>query len=117
MLRVRIGHNAGAFLLALGIGFGLSVGSSSHGFREDEVECEETFAHLLDCCGRSQLAFVHCEYNEGCGSPTYPSLTTAESLCLRDFSCAEIRKFEVCAELSAREQTASTDPMPLSVCP
>ena len=117
MLRVRTGHNLGACLLALTIGLGLSVGPNAQGFREDEVECEETFAHLLDCCSRSQLPLVDCEYHEGCGSPTYPSLTPYESRCLRDLSCAEIRSADVCTELEAREENSSGSRAPLTVCP
>jgi hypothetical protein len=117
MLRVRTGHNLGACLLALVIGLGLTVGSNAHGFREDEVECEETFAHLLECCTRSQLQLVECEYHEGCGSETFPSLTPYESRCLRELSCAEIRSADVCAQLEAREQTTNEPAAPLTVCP
>lgn len=117
MLRVSSGHNLGACLLALVLGVGLTVGPNSQGFREDEVECEETFAHLRECCSRGELEGVECEYHEGCDSATYPSLSPHESRCLRELSCSEIRRADVCGQLEARERAYMVETTPLTVCP
>jgi hypothetical protein len=114
MPRRHFGHNFGALLLALTVGLGLSVGPKSHGFREDEVECEETFAHLLECCERTELANVDCLYHEGCDFAEYPDITPAEGRCLRKLSCSQIRAANVCAQLSERKEDTFT---PLGVCP
>lgn len=109
MPRISFGHNTGAALLALGVGLTLSVSPRSHGFREDELECEETFAHLRDCCAQSDLSQLSCEYREGCDSATYPDLDPGESRCLRDLSCAQIRANDVCARLVERSTSANTN--------
>jgi hypothetical protein len=114
MPRLQLGHNFGALVLAATIGLGLSVRPTAHGFREDEVECEETFAHLLECCQRSELAGVDCEYHEGCDFSEYPDITPAEGRCLRKLSCSQLRAADVCAKLVDRKENTS---MPLGICP
>jgi hypothetical protein len=88
------------------------MGPRAHGFREDEVECEETYAHLLDCCDRSQLQF-DCEYVQGCEYTTYPDLTPEESRCVRKLSCTQIRAADLCTKISNRNENLNMG----GICP
>jgi hypothetical protein len=115
MPRVFFRHNTGAALLALGVGLALSVNPKGHAFREDEVECEETFAHLRDCCADVDLSALSCDYWEGCSNSTYPDLSPDESRCLRDLSCDRIRVRDVCARIVERSRGESPDTT--RICP
>lgn len=82
---------APALLLLL---YGVTPGRTS-GFREDEVQCEEAKAHVLDCCDPF-TGHLECEFEDrGCGV-TYPDLEVAESRSLRGQSCDEIRRHGTC---------------------
>jgi hypothetical protein len=65
------------------------------GFREDEVQCEEAKAHVLDCCDPF-TGHLACEFDDrGCGV-TYPNLDVEESRALRHRSCDELRGDGTC---------------------
>lgn len=65
------------------------------GFREDEVQCEETVAYLADCCPGFDLEAVSCTYQDSC-DPVLPDLSVEESRCIRSLSCAQIRERGLC---------------------
>jgi hypothetical protein len=73
------------------------------GFREDEVQCEETVAYLEDCCPGFDSRAVNCTWG-GCGPSPY--LTAEESRCIRELSCAEISERGLC---EYRGQDAGAD--------
>jgi hypothetical protein len=98
--RSPIGGGLGASLLAILIGGGHPL---AQGFREDEVQCEETVAHLADCCSDFDPHAIDCKYISGCDSDTYPVFTVAESRCIRDKSCAEVRRDGVCERTLERQ--------------
>jgi len=68
------------------------------GLREDEVECEEARAHLIDCCPTfgSNLA---CSYvdNGVCDAPTYPDLSSDDAVSVQRLSCGAIQTSDWCA--------------------
>lgn len=64
------------------------------GIREDEVQCEEAKAHLLDCC-HPFTGSLECEFVDGCGL-TFPDLDVEQSRALQNASCEEIRRDGVC---------------------
>lgn len=69
--------------------------------RQDEVECEEAIATLLDCCPAFDRNTLSCTYTDGCGI-TYPDLTPGESECIFDKSCSELRARGICERVVAR---------------
>ena len=77
----------GTFLCSLAVG---------PGFRKDEVSCEEAVAHLDDCCPDFDETQLNCTYADQC-SNVYPDLKVAESECIREASCDEIRARNLCA--------------------
>jgi hypothetical protein len=76
--------------------------------RQDEVECEEAVAYLIECCPGFDHGVVRCEYQTTCGV-TYPDLTTRESQCILDASCEELRQHDLCNRVVARS-AANYDP-------
>lgn len=67
------------------------------GFREDEVQCEEAYAHLLECCDEFSSS-LRCYYSEpGCDEATYPDLDVAESRAVQRMSCSEVRASDYCS--------------------
>jgi hypothetical protein len=63
---------------------------STSGLREDEVQCEEAKAHLLDCCAPF-TGLLDCEFiDHGCGA-TYPNLDVEQSRELQRRSCDDLR--------------------------
>jgi hypothetical protein len=75
----------------------LSAVGPAAGFREDEVQCEEAFAHLLECCDEF-TSNLQCYFSDqGCDSPTYPDLDVVESRHVQSLSCSEIRATDYCS--------------------
>jgi hypothetical protein len=67
------------------------------GFREDEVQCEEALAHLLECCDEF-TSNLECYFSDpGCDPPTYPDLDVAESRHVQSLSCSQIRATDYCS--------------------
>ena len=83
--------------LAALIGGGLHTRAA---FREDEVQCEETVAHLESCCPNFDPGLVSCEYVQGCSSAC-PDLDATESRELRELDCAELRNGDHCERVLA----------------
>jgi hypothetical protein len=67
------------------------------GFREDEVQCEEAHAHLLECCDEFRSNLQCYFHDPGCDPPTYPDLDVAESRHVQSLSCSEIRASDYCS--------------------
>jgi hypothetical protein len=84
-------------------------------FRQDELECEEAMAHLIDCCPSSDFRWVSCEFVQGCSESTPPDLSPDESQCLRRLSCAEVRERGVCERVASRPTSVNEDEP--EVCP
>ncbi len=60
--------------------------------REDEVECEEAVAHLVQCCPGFDPTKVNCEYlaPQGCSGGRQPELDVDTSRAIRRLACAEV---------------------------
>jgi len=80
--------------------------------REDELECEQAVAHLLDCCPGFDARRLVCMYEGGCGSTVYPSLPLEESKCLEALDCASIRAGDYCvrAQNAIAKRTYDDEP-------
>jgi hypothetical protein len=65
-------------------------------FRSDEFHCEEAVAHMDSCCPNFNQQAVNCHFASGCGSTTYPSIDSNESVCLLAKSCEELRANGYC---------------------
>lgn len=73
----------------------LLMGSSD--LREDQFECEQAVSHLIDCCPASfDPTQVDCEYDPGCGTPSYPSLPVDRSKCIEQLTCGQIQAAGLC---------------------
>jgi hypothetical protein len=94
---------SGAFfrLLALGVAY-FVTSASSCGIREDELQCEETVAHLQGCCPGYDpfLHDIDCTYKPPgpCVSEELPSVGRGTARCIRDLSCAAIRAEGLCEQ-------------------
>ena len=86
-------------LLFLVIGGGIPA---VQGFREDEVECEETADYLAECCPGFDPGTIGCTFSRGCTSQTRPVLSPSESRCIRDKSCTELVDEGICERVLAR---------------
>lgn len=83
-------------------------------FREDTLTCEEALAHLQDCCPGFDAAAVACRYyyvsQQGCAAPSedreQPAFDLAESRCIRNTSCADVRADAAGGSVCARSQKA-----------
>ncbi len=102
-----VGGGWGALVLALLVGTGPAV---AQGFREDEFECEETVAYLKDCCDGLDAKAITCDYYEGCTYTDYPVLSPAESRCIRDRSCKQIRDEGICERVLSKLPKTCDDP-------
>ncbi|HEX7671104.1 MAG TPA: hypothetical protein VF395_16025, partial [Polyangiaceae bacterium] len=69
--------------------------------RQDEVECEEAVAELVECCPGFDRSAVYCQYNDVCGV-SYPDLAPDESECILDKKCSQIRGKRICERVVAR---------------
>jgi hypothetical protein len=67
------------------------------GLRQDEVQCEEAKAHLIDCC-RPFRGYLDCQYRPpGCSSDAdFPDLSAGDGKEIRDLSCSEINNLGYC---------------------
>jgi hypothetical protein len=90
----------------------LALGVMTGALEERTLECEEAIAHLRDCCpGLSAPAAC----GDGCSKVT---LSEAESECIRESDCDELRAADVCGRvetLSAHENDVDGGWEP--VCP
>jgi hypothetical protein len=115
--RYRTTWGDGVRLLLLGAAI---VGGipAAHGFRQDEVECDEALARLEECCPGFHASAIRCTYIEGCEHSTYPSILPGESRCIRDKSCDEIRQKHTCERIAGRggSDSGGSDSYP-QVCP
>jgi len=88
------------------------TGPSLAEFRQDEVECEEAVAHLVECCPGFSLQSVSCTHvtSDGCDQERQPALDVNESRQVRSLSCGELQKSTWCAfhQLSATAGTTGT---------
>jgi hypothetical protein len=71
----------------------VTVGPAAMGFRDDEIQCEETAARIGSCCETTDL---RCSFVEGCEHDQFPDLNVSESECLRELSCDELKQYGVC---------------------
>ena len=89
-------------LLALGVAL-FCTSAATCGVREDELQCEETVAHLQDCCPGYDPDFhaIDCTYKPPgpCVSEELPSLATSTAKCIRDLSCDIIRTKGLCEQV------------------
>lgn len=92
---------SGLRMLVLTSGVLVLLQPPAHGFRSDEVECEEAVARLQECCTSDDLAAVNCTYEAGCESIT-PNITVSESRCLRELSCKQVHQAEICERIATR---------------
>jgi hypothetical protein len=114
--RYRTTWSDGVRLLVLGLAIAGGI-PAAHGFRQDEVECEEALARLEECCPGFDASLVRCDYLESCEDTTYPSITPSESQCLRDLSCDVIRQKRACDAIAARGSGSDGTHSPELVCP
>ena len=79
-------------LLALLVAMLEVAPSADAGFREDELQCEEAAARLMECCPEFRPESISCDYvkSMGCGSDQYPALDSAAYDYLTSHSCEEI---------------------------
>lgn len=83
--------------------------SDDDNFRADVIACEDAVARLATCCPDFEPASVECNYayryESGCGTftneTTYPSLSKADSACIRDTGCAALVAEGVCERAAA----------------
>jgi hypothetical protein len=109
---------------ALGVLGLLSVATTTGGLfdiREDELECEQTAAHLEACCLAPTLDSSDCVHSSGCDT-SYPLLSIRESQCLQDLSCEEITERNLCERIAALDpivvdRDGGADAEPEEVCP
>lgn len=80
-------------------GLGLLSHVAGNSFREDELECEQAIAHLVDCCPDFPAGSVQCVYDEGCGTVTETALSVAESRCIERKSCDDVRASGLCEKV------------------
>jgi hypothetical protein len=66
--------------------------------RQDEAECEEAVARLIECCPGFDPAAINCEYVKGdCDQGSvYPSLSAPDSECILGKSCEALNAQKVC---------------------
>jgi hypothetical protein len=117
----------------------LSITVCGNGVNDDEVECEQAVAHLLDCCPNFSADSVNCvnttndgpgclsflvSVNDDVGPPPgregQPDLTISESVCIEDMACADVRSSGLCEQIAAQVSDAGTGPSGLGgppVCP
>lgn len=77
-------------------GFLAMAGGWVGGLRQDELQCEEAVAKLLECCPDFRAEEIACNYSDGCGSTQYPALSIETSECIRDMDCETIVARSVC---------------------
>lgn len=79
---------------------------------EQEIECEEAFAHLQSCC---ETLGPEPVCGAGCVSLT---LSLEESACIKERGCEELRAAEVCERVIALEPDLENESAPhAAVCP
>jgi hypothetical protein len=86
-------------------GLGLPhAGCYSNEALADQVDCEEAVARLEECCGPigSELGCAN-DGGEACSGGMRPDLDTAQSVCLRELSCNEIRARGMCEAVRTPE--------------
>lgn len=66
------------------------------GLRQDELECQQAANQLAECCPGFDPTMLSCNYSDGC-TTSYPALTVAESNCIENESCSQLRATNVCA--------------------
>ncbi len=79
---------------------------SCQGFREDEIECEQAYVRLRECCPGFHRS-VDCSFTEtranDCNNTIieqhYPEISLAKSRCIQDKSCAALAP--LCETLSS----------------
>jgi hypothetical protein len=76
----------------------IALANGCYDLREDELQCEEAVAHLMECCDDFNASEVRCIYERGdCGSETvHPDLSVEQSRTIRRLSCAEVRARGLC---------------------
>lgn len=97
-------------LIALG-----AVGSSpsrDSTFRQDEVECEEAVAHLVECCPTLHAQQFFCDHIAafGCSPGRYPDFAESQSRAIREQSCAEMHEADTCSWAAAVAAQPDTPP-------
>lgn len=115
-------HAPRALLITAGIAVLFACGDP---LQQNELDCEEAVSVLESCCPGFEGSQLQCVYddNQGCNGTTYPALSTDDSSCIRDKSCATLVSSGVCARAqAARSYTlgGSSDPeetAPPPVCP
>jgi hypothetical protein len=101
-------------------GFTLSLfvgGLLACGIREDEFDCENAVARLVQCCPGFVASSVDCTYSPGCNDNPYPSLDPSQSNCIMQSSCDTLRQTGVCDAASNLAQGSQTPVTSQSVCP
>jgi hypothetical protein len=76
-----------------------ALGQRNPGIREDEVQCEETVAHLAECCPGLNPERFRCEHvaADGCTGGTEPDFDIELSRKLRRLDCEDLQAGNWCS--------------------
>ena len=95
------------------------------GIEKQELLCEEAVAALAQCCDGFSPEIVSCRL-DGCANRIV-EVGEAESACIREMSCDELRSHRVCERVAARSGSVLTEagslaaadggPVETEVCP
>jgi hypothetical protein len=102
---------------ALVVGVIITLGVSCNGFREDEIECEQSVARLEECCPGFRAHDLSCEYiervdcSDNVTSREFPALSLEDSRCVQKKTCAVLVESGVCtrAQAARRRVVGVTD--------
>jgi hypothetical protein len=90
----RTPYGAGLLALFFALGFDLDRG---------ELLCEQTAAHLLECCPELQFDRTSCIQPGGCDRVDEETLVSSdESDCIQDLGCVEIAERDICGRIEER---------------
>lgn len=96
----------------------LAIGIMTCGIREDELRCEESVAHLVECCPGFDAKDIDCYYTESCESGNYyPAITIAESRCILNMDCPAIVSGGICERAQKSRRPMEEGDTSEAVCP
>lgn len=95
----------------------LAIGIMTCGIREDELRCEESVAHLVECCPGFDAKNINCYYTEGCNNTYYPAITVAESRCILNMDCPAIVSGGICERAQNSQRPSAQGSSSEAVCP
>lgn len=68
--------------------------------REDEFDCEQAVAHLVECCPAVEASNFYCQHDYGCDYSRDPDLTLDDSRCILALDCPGLVAAGVCARVA-----------------